>query len=52
MLLSPKSLDRKPLNAKHFNLDEVGHLIEYTELMAVLGLTTVPSPSTLGAWLF
>ena len=34
-----------------FHLDEVRHLSEDTALTDVLGLTTIPSPSTLGAWL-
>jgi hypothetical protein len=35
----------------HFHLDEVRHLSEDTALTAVLGLTTIPHASTLGAWL-
>jgi hypothetical protein len=35
----------------HFHLDEVRHLSEDTALTDVLGLTTIPSVSTLGAWL-
>jgi hypothetical protein len=35
----------------HFHLDEVRHLSEDTALTDVLGLTTIPHASTLGAWL-
>ncbi|MDC9725906.1 MAG: hypothetical protein PSN44_08345, partial [Gammaproteobacteria bacterium] len=33
------------------HLDEVRHLNEDAALTEVLGLTTIPSASTLGAWL-
>ena len=35
----------------YFHLDEVRHLREDTALTDVLGLTTIPHASTLGAWL-
>jgi hypothetical protein len=35
----------------HFHLDEVRHPSEDTALTDVLGLTTIPHASTLGAWL-
>jgi hypothetical protein len=35
----------------YFHLDEVRHLNDDTALTEMLGLTTIPSASTLGAWL-
>jgi hypothetical protein len=35
----------------HFHLNEIRHLSEDTALSDVLGLSTIPHASTLGAWL-